>query len=613
MDKDQVKGSMLYQLKIELDGHIFDLDFREIKGAMKDKLDAETRDFTINSLYYFYDPKNTSFIVAKPVVTKFKNLTFQALDDLKNNVLRHNNDFDSTYIKDPDRFLRVVRFAVTKGCKIADDDEEFILRKGAENIKIHHGMREFTKIAKSDHYLQCFSTLLKYKLIPCSFTLRSGFDLKKAMEKLRIFESKDPYPIDRIDSILPYTRIGVFILEILLAEKNSSSSNISSKLSTLAKGMMKKGEFRSRFIGLRSGRCSSILDTLIEIYGSKQQVLQIIGKKEEKPTQLADCLSSFFNAEKDTLDKNTEEQEPEMEIIEDDDDLSHTSEAEDEDTARDTTHLHSEFETIPDTQPKSISLFGNTFVQNIDQTLRFNEDGSSDEEEEGEDFFDSSFSEPLDQTNPFYEGLKEEIQNKSESIENSIAGRMFKDGQFQMDPSLKDDIDRWCVDNRMNQGKLFLMILTKKQEKFSFEEFANEGYRGWLEHIGHVFRILIRNRSSQYLFMDSRGLLETFQFLQKLKEFVTVSNQVNHNEAIKIDFVCAILLLGKINREESSSSLSFLTDEKLAGFLYNSIVDQQKFNQLSMLVQDISVKYRSMERASHVDFGSLIENLKLVL
>ncbi len=64
-------GDTLYKINITYKNEEFDLDIRNIEIEKNGDIDEETRDFTINSMYYFYNHKNKGKegkLVAKPIV-----------------------------------------------------------------------------------------------------------------------------------------------------------------------------------------------------------------------------------------------------------------------------------------------------------------------------------------------------------------------------------------------------------------------------------------------------------------------------------------------------------------------------------------------------------------
>lgn len=64
----------LYNINIIYEGEPFSLDIRNIQVGDNGEIDEKTRDFTINSMYYFYNNTNNESpgkLVAKQIVNEF--------------------------------------------------------------------------------------------------------------------------------------------------------------------------------------------------------------------------------------------------------------------------------------------------------------------------------------------------------------------------------------------------------------------------------------------------------------------------------------------------------------------------------------------------------------
>ena len=100
---------ILIQCKLE----DLSMDFREFGNNLELQTDLETRDFTCNGLYV--DPRTLE-------VLDF----VQGVEHIKNKIICPINSFEKTFLRDFSRFMRIVRFRVTKGFSISKDTEREI-------------------------------------------------------------------------------------------------------------------------------------------------------------------------------------------------------------------------------------------------------------------------------------------------------------------------------------------------------------------------------------------------------------------------------------------------------------------------------------------------------
>ncbi len=124
-------------------------------GSLKD--DQLRRDFTINALALSLQKQNFGTLIDP----------FNGLEDLKNGILKTPLDPEQTYIDDPLRMLRAIRFATQLNFKIELKSLEAIL-KNSERLKIITQERiteELNKIILSDEPSRGFKLLESTKLL----------------------------------------------------------------------------------------------------------------------------------------------------------------------------------------------------------------------------------------------------------------------------------------------------------------------------------------------------------------------------------------------------------------------------------------------------------------
>lgn len=134
MDRGATKGCILFKYTIVNKNQKFELDIRSMKNHWNLIQDLRTRDFTVNSLYYWYYNTETQIIVYRNEV---KNIVFilQDLDDLNNRILKCTDKPFTVFDTDPRRILRAVRFEGQKQMIMDDDIKQFIEEHGKDKIK----------------------------------------------------------------------------------------------------------------------------------------------------------------------------------------------------------------------------------------------------------------------------------------------------------------------------------------------------------------------------------------------------------------------------------------------------------------------------------------------
>jgi poly(A) polymerase len=130
--------------------------------------DAKRRDFTINALYY--DPINEQVLDFNNAMEDFKKKKISSIIDLK-----------TTFIEDPVRMLRAIKYSVTTDFKLRWDVKRAIKRDHCELAKVSTSRltEEVNKILSSGYSRDIFIKLKKYKLLvyllPC-FNLYASLD-----------------------------------------------------------------------------------------------------------------------------------------------------------------------------------------------------------------------------------------------------------------------------------------------------------------------------------------------------------------------------------------------------------------------------------------------------
>ena len=92
-------------------GHVqINFDFRECEDDYGIQQDRLNREFTVNSVFMWIENNQLKF-----------DMDPQTYDDLQSMTLRLVNQFDKTFVRDPRRLLRLVRFSVEKELRIEDN------------------------------------------------------------------------------------------------------------------------------------------------------------------------------------------------------------------------------------------------------------------------------------------------------------------------------------------------------------------------------------------------------------------------------------------------------------------------------------------------------------
>ena len=127
--KDQFLQKVKFELKYTSPSEkepiveVYELDIRENKAGETYKEDVKTRDFTINSAYF------------NILINEFMVLN-TALEDIDSRTLRCVCSFDDTFLCDPSRLLRAVRFEVSKNMRMTPELDLY-LKQNAYDIIVN--------------------------------------------------------------------------------------------------------------------------------------------------------------------------------------------------------------------------------------------------------------------------------------------------------------------------------------------------------------------------------------------------------------------------------------------------------------------------------------------
>lgn len=149
-------------------GEVYTQDSRKPDVSYADlKQDASRRDLTINSLYYDVSNKK----ILDPSGT--------GISDIRNKVLRTPLDPNQTFMDDPLRMMRLVRFSCKYGWELPDDMKKALIKNASklESISKERIQDELNKILLSDNVkdglLLLLSTRLMKYIIPELYNLKN--------------------------------------------------------------------------------------------------------------------------------------------------------------------------------------------------------------------------------------------------------------------------------------------------------------------------------------------------------------------------------------------------------------------------------------------------------
>lgn len=148
----------------------FQFDFREFEEENAKETDIETRDFTINSIYYDFFKRNLE--------------NSQGIEDLNDGLLLHNGVPSKTFGLDPGRYLRAIRFMVLKNLHLDKTTESHMKKFGRSGItsfidKGSYLAIEYAKLfseASPKKFQDLIRNLLIFELYPLQ---REGIDQKQ--------------------------------------------------------------------------------------------------------------------------------------------------------------------------------------------------------------------------------------------------------------------------------------------------------------------------------------------------------------------------------------------------------------------------------------------------
>ena len=148
--------------------------------------DARRRDFSINSLYY--NPQKCELL-------DFSN----SMEDFEKRVIRSLIPLKYSFIEDPVRMIRAVKYKVTTGFSLKWNVKFALLRNASElqNCPASRLTEEVVKILSSGHSSEIFHTMYQYKLLQYllpAYAVHS--ELPSMAESLRILDDKVNYAIE---------------------------------------------------------------------------------------------------------------------------------------------------------------------------------------------------------------------------------------------------------------------------------------------------------------------------------------------------------------------------------------------------------------------------------
>ncbi len=149
---------------------------RNVYGTIED--DVRRRDFSINALYY--DPQNEYIL---DFVNGYK--------DIRKGILRSLISLDTTFIEDPVRMIRGVKYAATTGFKIPHKLKRSIIKYRSELQRCSSSRltEEVLKILLSGSSRAIFEKLIEYKLLEFILPVIYSLVSSHKMTYMRFMES----------------------------------------------------------------------------------------------------------------------------------------------------------------------------------------------------------------------------------------------------------------------------------------------------------------------------------------------------------------------------------------------------------------------------------------
>ena len=243
LSKGMSKDKWLVKLTITIDGEEFDLDLRETDN--KDNLDDDrkTRDFTINSLYMWFDFEKGKYHVIYPQNVRFLQNKYNFLTYIKGELdiidkrMRTTNSIELTF-SDPSRILRLIRFLSSdKNWLIHPQLENYLMTRAnsklLEDNNSYVFCAEMHKIfCKKDsmEWIKMCYLMIKYNLYTYTINItveeedREELALKvreklEQFDSLDIFSEYEPLEMEELRTLVYVISLLYIHQEIILNEK----------------------------------------------------------------------------------------------------------------------------------------------------------------------------------------------------------------------------------------------------------------------------------------------------------------------------------------------------------------------------------------------------------
>lgn len=186
LNNNIMKNKRLIKLNFKIYGQRIDLDIRELGYRTKDILwDMETRDFTMNSIYYdFINKRMFHYVEENFRLTDINILPFEK--HIANKTIKWIPMLKEKIFKDPCRILRAIRFESTlQGFKSGNSLKEYFRTNGANKLKksVYNKkiqMDFMSMVSNDDTYVEAIMKFFDYGLVPGLF-----FNLKIQSEDQR--------------------------------------------------------------------------------------------------------------------------------------------------------------------------------------------------------------------------------------------------------------------------------------------------------------------------------------------------------------------------------------------------------------------------------------------
>ena len=306
LSKGMSEGKKLVILKITIDGEEFDLDLRETDN--KDNLDDDmkTRDFTINSLYMWFEFENEKYHVIYPQNVRFhlKNIIFLTCIkgelDIIDKRMRTTNSIELTF-SDPSRILRLIRFLSSEENWLTDPQlQDYLMTKA--HPKLLEGENKFVFCAEmhkvfckkdSKQWIKMCCLMIKYNLYTINITVeeedREELALKvreklEQFDSLDIFSEYEPLKIEELRTLVYAISLLYISEEMRFNEK---------EYTRMAKPMIKKKTLRQKFDEKTTKAMSEICEILFNKKLIKPNQNQNAGRNSPKDPKYIDLFSGM--------------------------------------------------------------------------------------------------------------------------------------------------------------------------------------------------------------------------------------------------------------------------------------------------------------------------------